>query len=126
MNLPIEQFIPSGSVLVTGIVGLTVAWFKFQNKVDNLEEDRKEDRDRHEEDMARIKEVNVLQWSKIDEINKWEILHEKESTERRTTIEVKIAKIEGSLTSLVEKLDTMNDNFNSRFDKLEIGLKEKK
>lgn len=132
MSLSVESFIPSGSGLLVQIVLLVGAWFKFQNKVENLENsrtndlknyetDRKEDRARHEEAVARIKEVNALQWAKIDELGKWNIVHEKEAWENRNALELKIAalhgadeKLEAMLLSIEKKLDSLIDKFEKK------------
>ena len=78
MNLPIEQFIPSGAGLLGTIVGLIGIWFKFQNKVENLE--RKDDE----------------QGKQILDVVKWSHDHEKEASTIREQLNKDIVKLEGS------------------------------
>lgn len=78
MNLPIEQFIPSGAGLIGTIVGLAGMWFKFQNKVDNLER-------RDEEQGRQIQ--NIIDWSHN---------YEEKAAARRDDINKELAKLEGA------------------------------
>lgn len=130
MNIAIEQFGLTGATALGGLVTAITLWNKFQNKVENLEKDRKkdadelakdrqEDKEKFEREMARIKEINELQWSKIDEAFRWHAAHEKEAWENRNALELKIAlhtgeidnirsickSIESKLDALIEKSD---------------------
>ena len=42
MNIPIEQFVPTGASLIATISGLVGMWFKFMNKVERPEEEKGE------------------------------------------------------------------------------------
>jgi seryl-tRNA synthetase len=78
MNLPIEQFIPSGGVLVTGLAGFVTFWFKMQNKVDNLEaKDNKQE-------------------ERIEDIIKWSHDHEKDAAKAREEFTKELSKLEGA------------------------------
>lgn len=118
MSIEIEQLIPSGGTLFLTIVSLIGMWFKFQNKVENLErdllKDQLEDKEKFDHEMTRIKEINNLQWSKIDEIFKWQASHEKEAWENRNALELKIAALHGA----DEKLQTMLESIEKKLDEL--------
>jgi len=70
--------------------------------------------DDYRQDLSRIKEVNTLQWSKLDEHAKWQASHEKEAWANRNDLELKIAnlhgadeKLEAMLRSIEKKLDAL-------------------
>lgn len=85
MNLPIEQFIPSGTTAVGGIISIVAIWFKFQNKVENLEK----------EDSEQARQIEAL-W-------KWKDEHTKESGNIREHLNRDIAEIRATALVVTEQ-----------------------
>ena len=104
MNLPIEQFIPSGAGLLATIVTLIGMWFKFQNKVENLE--RKDNE----------------QENKISDVIKWSHDHEKDAATAREQLSKDIFKLEGAnmvVNEQFKQIMAMLQDIKERIEKLE-------
>ncbi len=124
--MSLEQILSSTVIWLIGTLATLIGmWFKFQNKVENLEKDRledaaalakdrQEDKERFEKEMQRIKEVNALQWQKLDDGVKWEVAHEKEAWMNRNSLELKIAELHGA----DQKLETMLISIENKLDSL--------
>lgn len=79
MEIPVEQFIPSGAGFLATIVSLAGMWFKFQAKVERLEEDKL--------DLKR----------QIEGLGKSFDTHEKEAIEMREHFNSQLSEFKGSL-----------------------------
>jgi len=104
MNIPIEQFIPSGSTLLGTIVAMTVAWNKIQNKLERSEEDRVENR------------------RQIDAFWKWKDEHEKSAVEVREKFNREIAELHGSglvIGEQFKQIMSILSEIKTRLDELE-------
>jgi DNA repair exonuclease SbcCD nuclease subunit len=104
MNLPIESFIPSGAGLVATIAGLVGMWFKFQSKVERLEEDKTE-----------IKR-------QIEAVWKWKSDHENTATELREKFNKELAEVRASMLVTNEQFKqilAILSDIKDRIDKLE-------
>lgn len=110
-----------GTVLVGALAAVfSDRWQNRQNQKD-IEELKHTviSKDDYEKDMARIKDINALQWEKIDESKKWEALHEKHEIESRSLIELKIATLHGKN----EKFESMLESINKKLDEFIIEWK---
>lgn len=87
MNLPIEQFIPSGAGLLATVVGGIGMWFKFQGKVERLEDDKTDLHNKLEAAFKRIDENRNDCRRIYDE-------HQKEAIFNREKTNQEIAKLE--------------------------------
>lgn len=124
--------IKDGIYLALGAIGVGIAKYfdwKQGTGIDNQFDGYKKFFEEKSSDLERrlveLHTIDEKQWKEIDAGVEWEKAHEKESAERRTKLEVQIAKVEGSLTSLADKLDLISDTMKNRFDKLEAELKGK-
>lgn len=90
MNLPIEQILPSGAGLIATISGLVGVWFKFQNKVDNIDNYLREEKVRMKEEHEELMRQINAQW-------KWKESHEKEAAQIRASLNKDISEIRGGL-----------------------------
>ena len=97
MNLPIESFIPSGSGLLVQIILLVGAWFKFQNKVERLEEDKGKDEKKLDAAFKRIDENREECRRIYDE-------HQKDAAANREKINQEIAKLDAANMVTTEQL----------------------
>lgn len=73
----IEQVVSSSPGLIASIAGFIGMWFKFQNKVERLEEDKIE-----------IRRQNDALW-------KWKDSHEREVSESRERVQKELSRLEG-------------------------------
>lgn len=106
MNIPIEQFIPSGAGLVAAISGLIGIWFKFQNRIDNLEKENFAEKTEYD------RQINAL-WEWRDE-------HEKMAIEIREKFNREISEIRGSLLVTHEQYRQMIDILNDIKDRISV------
>lgn len=89
MNIPIEQFIPSGAGLIATLAGLAGMWFKFQHKVETLERDRDEYRKDSRDERTELRR-------QIDAFWEWKDDHDKQSSLIRERFNKDIAHLEGA------------------------------
>lgn len=88
MNIPIEQFLTSGAGIISTAIGLITMWNKFQNKLDNLEQDRIED-------LARMNEERQEHRRQMEAMWVWKDGHERSASEQRERYNREIAMLEG-------------------------------
>jgi hypothetical protein len=90
----------------------------LNQKIDSHIKDNESDFDSFKEvfdkEVQRIKEVNALQWEKLDERKRWEESHNKEAWENRNDLELKIANLHGA----DQKLETMLMSIDRKIDGL--------
>jgi len=104
MSIPIEDFIPSGAGLLATVIGLVGMWFKFQNKVENLEREDSE------------------QGRQLEAIWKWKDTHEKEAAQAREVFNKDISKLEGAnlvTTEQFKQILHMLEEIKEKIKKLE-------
>lgn len=101
MNIPVEQFIPTGAGLLATIVGLMGVWFKFQEKVERLEEDKQETR------------------RQIDAFWKWKDEHEKTAMELREKFNREIAALNASMMVTSEQFKQIVSILNEIKDRIQ-------
>ena len=102
MNLPIEQFIPSGAGLLATLAGLAGVWFKVQNKVDNLER----------KDLEQGRQIEAL-W-------KWKDDNEKDASKAREEFSKELFKLEGAHMVTTEQFKQIMQILNEIKDRLSI------
>lgn len=104
MSISIETILSAGVGLITTAVGMIGMWFKFQNKVDNLEK----------EDSEQARQLEAI-WS-------WKDSHEKEAALNRENMNREIFKLEGANLVVNEQYKTlvnMLQDIKERIEKLE-------
>lgn len=92
----LEQLISSGAGLLFTIAGLIGVWYKFQNKVENLEEARKSD-------IEKTKDERIEFRRQIEAVWKWKDEHQKEYSSLREDLQAEIAEIRGSTLVINEQ-----------------------
>lgn len=72
----------------------------------------------YEREMDRIKEVNTLQWEKIDELKRWDASHDREAWENRNNLELKIAALHGADQKLEQMLFSIENKLDGLIERL--------
>lgn len=103
-------------VIIVGIIG---GWFTIKNKVGNLEDKYKDQKD----DDTKMHE-NL--WKIIGDIRASLLAHEKESNQVRLDIERELGRIRENASKFESKLDSiisMMEKISLKMDKLEGGIR---
>jgi len=135
MTVDVEKIVTWGIYGIGWLVTMIGLYYSLRSDIKEvktnivvMEKDRLEDREKLLEErdsrrsdldreILRIKDVNKLQWEKLDDVLKWQSAHEKEAWGNRNTLELKISTLDGKhnrlesmFESITEKLDQMGSD----------------
>jgi hypothetical protein len=122
--MEIKDFVYIGVVVVGAMAAIfSDRWQNRQNQKD-IEELKKSldnkvvEKDDYDREIERIKEINTLQWKKLDEYKDWQINHEREAAEKVSGLDIKIAVLNGAH----EKLAAMLGSIEKKLDELIVRI----
>lgn len=110
--MEIKEFIPIALFILT-IAGIIANHFKAKG-MDQAQQKI------IDEKLAKLELIDDKQWKEIDKGREWENTHEREASEIRNSLEIKIALLQGGH----DKLEAMFKVIDKKLDTLIIDMKK--